>query len=111
MRWSGLISQLQVSENNDPDNREERNRKDKFPPLRYLFEEWIHQCRVVVVVRHLCRIDAGTGSNNPYKPAKYGILIKCLSEVTFPFTYISVVFSSKPELVEGMCEGKCMFII
>ena len=38
-------------------------------------------------------------------------MVFLLNEVTSPFTYRSVVFSSKPELVEGMCEGKCMFII
>jgi hypothetical protein len=64
---SGIQSpNFKFLKNNDPDNREENNRKDKFPPLRFLFEGWIHKCRLVVV-RHLSRIDAGTGSasNNP----------------------------------------------
>ena len=38
---------------------------------------------------------------NPNKPAKYGINIKCLNEVRFPFTYRIEVFAGKPEDVAG----------
>ena len=77
--------------------------------MRDFFEEWNHQCSSVVVVGDLCTIDEclypcrnrlSFKTYNPNKPAKYGILIKCLNEVSFPFTYRSVVFAGKPELVQ-----------
>ena len=33
---------------------------------------------------------------NPYKPHKYGVLLKLLNDVRFPYTYKSLPYAAKP---------------
>ena len=49
----------------------------------------------------VCHQDAGVlKTYNPSKPAKYGILFKCINKVKMPFTHKSEPFAGKPS-VEG----------
>ena len=50
--------------------------------------------------QYATRMQVSFKTYNPSKPAKYGILFKCINEVKMPFTHRSEPFEGKPS-VEG----------
>lgn len=88
------------------ETRAERYKKDKFAAMRNFFEDWNVRCAEPVQCSAWVTIDEclypSRGRQpakcyNPSKPAKYGVNMKDLNEVTFPFTYGSQVYAGKPE--------------
>ena len=94
----------------NPETRAERFRRDKFAAFRDFFEAWNLLCAHTVNPGDFVTIDEclyalrnklSFKTYNPNKPSKYGINVKCLNEVVFPYTYRSEVFAGKPEVLEG----------
>ena len=94
----------------DPTTRGERFKTDKFAAFRDIFEAWNELCALAVnpgdfvtidECLYACRNQIGFKTFNPNKPSKYGINIKCLNEVSFPYTYRSEVFAGKPDNLVG----------
>lgn len=50
---------------------------------------------------YACRNQVAFKQYNPSKPAKYGILFKCINEVRMPFTHRSEAFAGKPAQAGG----------
>lgn len=93
----------------NPETRPARFRTDRFAAMRSFFECWNFRCSTVVNPEdwvtideclYACRNELAFKTYNPNKPAKYGINIKCLNAVIYPYTYHSEVFAGKPELFQ-----------
>ena len=91
----------------NPETWPERFRKDKFAAMRSFFECWNSRCTKTVnpgdfvtidECLYGCRNQLGFKTYNPNKASKYGINLKCLNKVAFPYTYHSEVFAGRPEL-------------
>ena len=94
----------------DPATRAVRYQTDRFAAFRNIFESWNSRCSQMLVpydfltideCLYQCRNQLGFKTYNPNKPAKYGINIKCLNEVEFPYTHASEVYAGKPAEIEG----------
>ena len=88
------------------ETRAERYKSDKFAAMRDIFEDWNIRCGEPVQCSAYVAIDEclypSRGRQpakcyNPSKPAKYGVNMKDLNEVTFPYTYGSQVYAGKPD--------------
>lgn len=44
----------------------------------------------------------GFKQHSPNKPEKYGLLYRCLSDSTTTYTYYSLHYTEKPEVVESI---------
>ena len=89
----------------DAGTRAERWKTDRFAACREVFELWNEQCGAQLQMDafvaideclYSCRNRIAFKQYNPSKPAKYGILFKCLNEVKYPFTHRSEVFAGRP---------------
>ena len=91
------------------DTRQERWQYDRFAANREIFEDWNKKCAQMIQMDkfgtideclYACRNQVAFRQYNKSKPAKYGILIKCVNEVSFPYTHHSAVFAGKPQVIE-----------
>ena len=89
----------------DKSTREERWKKDRFAAAREVFEHWNDNCGLALQMNEFVTIDecqyatrmrVAFKTYNLSKPAKYGLLYKCLNEVIYPFTQRSEAFAGKP---------------
>ena len=89
----------------DPETRVERWQTDRFAAVRELFERVNDNCGSALQMGkfgaideclYACRNQVAIKQYNKSKPAKYGLLFKCINEVTMPYTHRSEVFAGKP---------------
>ena len=92
------------------DTREERWKLDRFTAVREIFERFNENCGTALQMGEYGAIDecqyatmmqVSFKTYNPSKPAKYGILFKCINEVKMPFTHRSEPFAGKPSVESG----------
>ena len=84
----------------DKTTRNERWQTDRFAACRTVFEMWNEQCGQQLQMNeygaideclYSCRNQISFRQFNPSKPAKYGLLFKCINEVIYPYTHRSEV--------------------
>lgn len=95
----------------DRASRGERWKVDRFAAAREIYERWNDNCACALHIGEYCAIDecqyatrmqVGFKTYNPSKPAKYGLLFKCINEVVYPFTHRSEAFAGKPKEEGGL---------
>ena len=78
----------------DPEDRKERWKKDRFAAAREIFEQWndilaqaveVGKYTAIDECMYACRIKIGFKQYNPSKPARYGLLFK-VKKITITFT-------------------------
>ena len=93
----------------DLDTREERRKFDRFAAFREVFEDLNKKFGQALVPTDYISLDetlypmrtqVSFKQYNPDKPAKYGLLFKSLNSAWYPYTYQSIVYSGKPDVVE-----------
>ena len=89
----------------DPDTRPDRFKTDRFAAAREVFELFNDNCSLSLQCDdYLCideclyqaRTQFSFKQYNKSKPAKYGLLVKCLNTVRYPFTLRSDAYAGKP---------------
>ena len=93
----------------DEETRNDRWKHDRFAAIRHLFESFNDNCSKHLVPSEYLTIDEtlypmrtqiSFKQYNPDKPAKYGMLFKSLNDARYPFTYKSLVYAGKPEIID-----------
>ncbi len=89
----------------DPTDREQRKKKDKFTPCRKIFEDWNRNLSKLLTVPIYLTIDECLVPTRnrvsfkmymPNKPGKYGINIKTLAGADVPYVFSCDVYAGKP---------------
>ena len=92
------------------ETRDERWKLDRFTAVRDIFERFNTNCGTALQMgeygaidecQYATRMQVSFKTYNPSKPAKYGILLKCINEVKMPFTHRSEPFAGKPSVAGG----------
>ena len=90
----------------DEESRPERWQADRFAAFREFFEKFHSNCGRHVIPDDFLSLDEtlypmrtqiGFKQLNPSKPAKYGMLFKSVNAARYPYTFITSVYSGKPE--------------
>ena len=75
-----------------------RNAKMRYPSALLAIDETLYPYRGYI----------GFKQYNPNKPAKYGLLYRSLCDATIPYTYFSLSYAGKPEILEGDAAKYCI---
>ena len=90
--------------------RQDRWKNDKFACMREIFEAMNSRNASMRCPSALLAVDEtlypyrghiGFKQYNPQKPAKYGLLYRSLCDSTVTYTYFSLAYAGKPEVVGG----------
>ena len=98
----------------DLESREERWESDRFAAIRQFFNEFNDHCARMRVPSDLLSLDEtlypfrgriGIKQYNPNKPAKYGLLYRSISDAKLPYTYNTLPYAGKPNVItqERVC--------
>ena len=94
----------------DPNERAERWRTDRFAAARPLYELFNSNCSKYYYPSEYLKIDEtlypmrhqiAFRQYNPNKLHRYGLLVKSLNDAELPFTYKTVPYAGKPEAGDG----------
>ena len=94
----------------DKITRQDRWKNDKFTSMREIFEATNSRNTSMRCPSALLAVDEtlypyrghiGFKQYNPQKPAKYGLLYGSLCDTTVTYTYFSLAYAGKPEVVGG----------
>ena len=94
----------------DKTTRQDRWKNDKFACMREIFEAMNSRNASMRCPSALLTVDEtfypyrghiGFKQYNPHKPAKYGLLYRSLCDSTVTYTYFSLTYAGKPEVVGG----------
>lgn len=94
----------------DKSSRAERWKNDKFACMRELFElmnqhnaKWRYPSDFLAIDETLYPYRGAIGFKqyNPNKPSKYGLLYRSLCDSTTTYTYYTLPYAGKPEIVDG----------
>lgn len=92
----------------DIDGREERWETDRFAAFREFFRLFNEHCAQMRIPSDLLALDEtlypfrgriGIKQYNPKKPAKYGLLYRSISDAERPYTYYTLPYAGKPNVV------------
>lgn len=94
----------------DKSTRADRWKTDKFACMREIFEEMNVRNAKMRSPSSLLAVDEtlypyrgriGFKQYNPSKPAKYGLLYRSLCDSTVTYTYFTLPYAGKPEVIDG----------
>ena len=110
MSYNHLVFLIRFLEFDDNETRRQRWREDKFALIREFFmkmNENNGRCRnplpYVNVDETLHPYHGRTGMRqyNPSKPEKYGLLCRRLCDAKAPYTYSTLPYARKPEVIRA----------
>ena len=92
----------------DLESREEQWESDGFAAIREFFNAFSDHCARMRVPSDLLSLDEtlypfrgriGIKQYNPNKPAKYGLLYRSISDAKLPYTYNTLPYAGKPNVI------------
>ena len=108
MSYNRFAFLIRFLEFNDKETRQQRWRKDKFAAIREFFMKMnqnngrCHNPLRYVSVDETLYLYHGRIGMKPYnssKPAKYGLLYRSLCDAKVPYTYSTLPYARKPEVI------------
>ena len=104
-RYIFLISIMQFD---NVEDRGERWEEDRFAAFREFFNSFNEQCSRLRVPSEFLSLDEtlypfrgriSMKQYNPNKPAKYGMLYRSISDARIPYTYNTLPYAGKPNVI------------
>lgn len=104
-RYEFLISIMQFD---DVEDRAERWENDRFAAFRDFFNSFNEQCSKLRIPSEFLSLDEtlypfrgriSMKQYNPNKPAKYGMLYRSISDARLPYTYNTLPYAGKPNVI------------